>query len=311
MPLPTIKYPYLPEGQTYHYVPADNEFMAVAKRNMERSGCRKHATSAVAVKDGAIVAEGSNAGVFVTICPRVYKGYGTGQGYRYCSDYCGQQGHAEVMLVRDAAAKGVDLTGADVYLYGHWWACQKCWDALLAAHIGRLFLSEGSEQTFNDQARNPGDFESVDLKVYVSGPLTRLADASVKTLYERIGTLAQEFGMAAHVPHLHTDPKANADVTPEQVYAFDSGHVKDADIVVAYVGETSLGVGMELEMARQNHALVVLLSEQGAPVSRLVLGNPAVIDHVQFTSHDQALEQLRGVFAQLLKAAKKKNQSTL
>ncbi len=311
MPLTTIKYPYLPEGQTYHYVRVDNEFMAVAKRNMERSGCRKHATSAVAVIDGKIVAEGSNAGTFVTICPRVYKGYGTGQGYRYCIDYCGQQGHAEVMVVRDAKEKGVDLTGADVYLYGHWWACQKCWDALLAAKIGRLFVSEGSEQMFNDQAHNPGEFETVDLKVYVSGPLTRLADAKIKTLYEQIGELAQTMGMSAHVPHLHTDPKANADVTPEQVYAFDSGHVKDSDIVVAYVGETSLGVGMELQMALQNHALVVLISEKDKPVSRLVLGSPAVIEHVQFTDHKDALTQLRGVFEKLIKTAKKKNQSTL
>ena len=312
MPLRKIQYPYLPDGATYtNTVTAENAFMQAAMAQRDTAGCRKHATGAVIVKDGVVVASGANAGMFVTICPRVYKGYGTGQGYRYCKEYCAQDGHAEVMAVRDAKAKGLDVRGADMYLYGHWWACKNCWDTMLAVGITNVFVTDNSHEVFNDQARNPGEFESVDLKVYVSGPLTRLKDESIKTLYERIGDLAGTFGIAAHVPHLHTDPKANADVTPEQVYAFDSGHVKDADIVVAYVGETSLGVGMELEMARQNHALVVLISEVGTPVSRLVLGNPAVIDHVQFSDHEHALTQLREVFTKLVAAAKKKNQSTL
>lgn len=310
MALQLIQYPYLPAGREYKYVSAENEFMAVAKKNMESQGCRKHATSAVAVKDGKIVASGSNAAVFVTICPRVYKGYGTGEGYRYCSDYCGQNGHAEVMLVRDAQSRGVDLTGADVYLYGHWWACQKCWDHLIAAGIRDLYVADGSQITFNDKARNPGEHEAVDLKLYVSGPLTHANDESLKAFYEGIAKVAESFGFETHVPHLHTDP-TNTDITAEHVYAFDSSHVKESDVVVCYVGEPSLGVGMEIEMAQKYKALVVLLSEKGTKVSRLVLGSPAVVDHIEFDTRADAFAQLTSVFGKLVKAAKKKNQSTL
>ncbi len=311
MSLPQIQYPYKPEGGTYSYVEASHPFMLAAKEQRDSAGCRKHATGAVIVKDGQIVARGANAGIYVTICPRVYKGYGTGQGYEYCKNYCAQDGHAEVMAVRDAKANGLDVAGADIYLYGHWWACKNCWDTLLAVGIKNVIMTNNSHEVFNDQARNPGEFDSVDLKVYISGPLTRLADQSIKLLYERISALAEAQGFEAHVPHLHTDPIANADVTPAQVYSFDSGHVKDADVLVAYVGETSLGVGMELEMAAQHKALIVLLSETGKPVSRLVLGNPAVIEHIQFDSHDHALELLKPVLAKLISTAKKKNQSTL
>lgn len=311
MPLQLIQYPYLPAGREYKYVRADHPFMQAAKAQRDTAGCRKHATGAVAVKDGQVVAAGANAGVFVTICPRVYKGYGTGQGYRYCTDYCGQSGHAEVMVTRDAAAKGVDLAGADVYLYGHWWACQNCWNHLIEAGVRNLYLAEGSQIDFNDQARDPGEHDTLDLKLYVSGPLTHANDESLKAFYEGIGKVAESLGFEAHVPHLHTDPVAAADTSPEDVYAFDLKHLQESDVVVCYVGEPSLGVGMEIEMALRHKALVVLLSERGTKVSRLALGSPAVIDHIQFDTRADAFAQLAGVFNKLVKSARKKNQSTI
>lgn len=311
MPLPTIKYPYLPEGRSLLYVPAENAFMQEAKAFMQRSGCRKHANAAVAVLNNQVVAKGSNAAMAVTICPRVYKGYGTGEGYQYCKEYCGQQGHSEVMMVRDAQTKGIDLAGADIYLYGHWWACKNCWDTMLAERVGNVYVTDKAHELFNDQARDPGEFDQADLKVYVSGSLTNLTDASVKTLYEQIGQLAQTHGFEAHVPHLHTDPLKNAAATPEEVYAFDQNHLKESDVVIAYIGQPSLGTGMELEMALKHSALVVLLSEKGANLSRLALGSPTIIEHIQFDSHADALGQLGDVFEKLLKAAKRKNMSSL
>jgi nucleoside 2-deoxyribosyltransferase len=182
---------------------------------------------------------------------------------------------------------------------------------MIAAGIRDVYVIEESQTLFNEQARDPGAFEEVDLKVYVSGSLTNLNDASVKTLYEQIGQLAQTHGFEAHVPHLHTDPVKNAAAIPEEVYAFDLGHLKDSDVVIAYIGEPSLGTGMELEMALKHNALVVLLSEKGAKLSRLALGSPTIIEHVQFDSHADALSQLGTVFQNLLKAAKRKNMSSV
>ena len=102
--LNVIKYPYLPEGREYLYVPVDNEYMQEAKKAAEAHGCRKHATGAVAVKDGKIIARGNNAGVFVKICPRVYKDFKTGEGYQFCHNYCQTKGHAEVTLYNYAKA---------------------------------------------------------------------------------------------------------------------------------------------------------------------------------------------------------------
>lgn len=308
MALTVIKYPYLPAGREYLYVEETNPFMQAAKQATMSHGCRKHATGAVAVKDGKIVASGSNAGIYVRVCPRVYKGYGTGEGYRFCTDYCEQSGHAEVMTCRDATAKGVDLHGADVYLYGHWWACQKCWDTMIAAGIARVYLMKGSEVSFNDQARAAGEIsQAPDLGLYVSGPLTHLQNQDVKKLYEQIGALGESLGFASRVPHLHTDPILHQDVSAENVYKTDKQQVIDADLMICYVGETSLGVGMELEIALQHKTLVVLLSEEGVKVSRIVLGSPAVIDHVTFASFEDALVKLRVVLEKFVKSAKQQN----
>lgn len=307
MALTVIKYPYLPAGREYLYVGLDNPFMQAARQATMSHGCRKHATGAVAVRDNTIIASGSNAGIYVTVCPRVYKGYGTGEGYRYCTDYCEQTGHAEVMVCKNAAAKGVDLNGADVYLYGHWWACQKCWDTMIAAGIRNVYLLKDSEIMFNDQVTAPGELPSVDLGLYVSGPLTHLQNQEIKKLYEQIGALGESMGFSSVVPHRFTDPVANPDVTPEEVYKRDKQHVIDADLMVCYVGETSLGTGMELEIAVKHKTLVILLSEEGVKVSRMVLGSPAVIDHVQFTSFEDALAKLRVVLEKFVKTAKQKN----
>lgn len=312
MPLPTIQYPYLPAGCTYtNNVSADHPFMLAAKAQRDSAGCRKHATGAVIVKDGQVVAAGANAGIHVTICPRVYKGYGTGEGYRYCKDYCQQDGHAEVMAVRDARQKGIDVTGADVYLYGHWWACKNCWDTMQSVGITNVFVTDNAHDIFNDQARHPGDHERVDLKLYVSGPLTNLKDPTIKAFYEGIAKVAEGFGFETYVPHLYTDPELHLKVTAEDVYAYDGKNVREADVLVCYVGEPSLGVGIEIEMAARHKCLVVLLSERGTKISRMVLGSPAVIDHIEFDSRADAFAQLTGVFEKLVKTAKRKNQSSL
>jgi 2'-deoxynucleoside 5'-phosphate N-hydrolase len=214
------------------------------------------------------------------------------------------------MTVRRAHEKGIDLNGADIYLYGHWWACQKCWDTMIAAGIRNVYLLKDSETLFNDQVTKPRELQNVELSLYVSGPLTHLKNQEIKKLYEQIGTLGEAAGFKAHVPHLHSDPFKHADLSSEVVYKHDKQKVTDADLMVCYVGETSLGTGMELEIAVQEKTLVVLLSEEGVKVSRMVLGSPAVIDHVTFTSFEDALAKLRDVFTKFVKTAKQPNISS-
>ncbi len=137
-------FPYLPEGREILYVDAENEFMKEATKMLASSGCIKQPTAAVVVKNGKIIGRGANAGKKVEICPRVVQNCPTGTGYEYCRSVCEQEGHAEVMAIRDVLKNCHDPRGADIYLEGHWWICEPCWNEIIKAGINRVFLRNDS-----------------------------------------------------------------------------------------------------------------------------------------------------------------------
>ena len=143
-----INYPYLPEGREIKYVPASNPFMQAAKKATEKTGCRKQPTGAVLVRDDKILMTATNAGLLVPVCPRVVKGSKTGTDYHLCKEVCQQDGHSELMVVKKATLQGIDTKGADVYLWGHWWCCQPCWDAMIKGGIRDVYLPENAEASF-------------------------------------------------------------------------------------------------------------------------------------------------------------------
>lgn len=146
-----IAYPYLPEGREIKYVPADNFFMATAREYAKkyRSNLAQPG-AAVVVKDGEIIGIGSigNNPAHIAGCERVKHNMPTGQGYDLC-DGCDPKNHSEPSALSDAQSKGLNTAGADLYLWGHWWACEPCWKAMIAAGIKNFYLMEGSERLFN------------------------------------------------------------------------------------------------------------------------------------------------------------------
>jgi deoxycytidylate deaminase len=144
-----IVYPYLPEGKSIKYVNLDNEFMKAAHENLDHQGCVKHPTSAVVVKNGKIIGQGTNAGKYVEVCPRW--GSPTGKNYGPCKKVCKQDGHAEVTSVANAKKSGHETHGADLYLYGHWWCCEKCWNVMIEAGIENVYLLDKSWKLFNPE----------------------------------------------------------------------------------------------------------------------------------------------------------------
>ncbi|MFN4954771.1 MAG: XRE family transcriptional regulator, partial [Aphanizomenon sp.] len=81
-------------------------------------------------------------------------------------------------------------------------------------------------------------------KIYVSGALTNVENPiETKALYEKIGLVCEEIGFQAYVPHLHTDPVNNPDITPREVFDKDKHQVSISDLVIAYLGSLSFGVG--------------------------------------------------------------------
>jgi hypothetical protein len=93
-------------------------------------------------------------------------------------------------------------------------------------------------------------------------------------------------GLRAYLPHRVSDPVAAAHLDPRTVYDIDRAHVTASRVVVAYAGIPSFGVGIEVELAREHGIPVVLVCERERTVSRLLLGNPAVVEIVRFTDLD-------------------------
>ncbi|MBK1987857.1 XRE family transcriptional regulator [Sphaerospermopsis aphanizomenoides BCCUSP55] len=133
-------------------------------------------------------------------------------------------------------------------------------------------------------------------KIYVSGALTDVENPiETKALYEKIGSVCEEVGLQAYVPHLHTDPVNNPDITPREVFDQDKHQVSISDLVIAYLGSLSFGVGMELAYAENNKIPIILLYETGKRISRFPRGIPTVIAEIQFNNGEDALNQLKNV----------------
>jgi hypothetical protein len=140
-------------------------------------------------------------------------------------------------------------------------------------------------------------------EAYVSGALTSLEDgARTRLFYELLAEVVEGAGLRAYLPHRVTDPVTTAHLDPRAVYDIDRAHVTGSRVVVAYAGIPSFGVGIEVELAREHGIPVILVVERDRTVSRLLLGNPAVVEVVRFSDLDglrrllvTALERVRAV----------------
>ncbi len=134
---------------------------------------------------------------------------------------------------------------------------------------------------------------------YVSGALTDMPEedrAKYKSFYEEVGAVCAEHGYEPYCPHVYSDPKTAAHLSPQEVDQIDRQAVMQSRIVVAYVGTPSLGVGIELEMCHHGNKPLVLLFEKdrldARRISRLARGNPAVVHEIAFIDFADAKYQL-------------------
>lgn len=150
---PNIEYPYLPEGRTFDFVCLDNQFMKEAARaRKECAGDSLFPVGIVLVSEGKIIARAGNgynqgAGK-VHVCPRVVLDCPSGTGYDLCHlhDF---PGHAEQMVIKTAKEEGIDTNGTDVYMYGHWWCCEPCWNAMIDAGINEVYVTDDAHERFS------------------------------------------------------------------------------------------------------------------------------------------------------------------
>lgn len=151
MPVSSINYPYLPAGREIRYVPEGDPFMREAREfAREHSLDKTVPTGSIIVKGGRVIGRGANGSDYHEEhgCARVRQGVPTGEHYELCEG-CHPKNHSEPRAIADARSRGEDPRGADLYLWGHWWCCKPCWDAMIAAGIRSAYLLEGSERLFN------------------------------------------------------------------------------------------------------------------------------------------------------------------
>lgn len=146
--------PYLPKGWDINYVSEENEWMKSARISARKlSTDRNHPTGAVLVKNGKIIGQGANRSSFhkalgcVRQVIRHLFPVPSGKMYWTCHG-CSPRYHAEQSAIRDAIKKGNKTKGVDLYLWGHWWCCESCWDKIIKAEIGRVFLIDGAKDKF-------------------------------------------------------------------------------------------------------------------------------------------------------------------
>lgn len=301
----SIDYPYLPEGKEFLFVSEDNVFLQEAKKAQEELASDSlFPVGAVMVKDGKVIARGGNGfskgGKRRHICPRVVAECASGEGYDLCSLH-DAEGHAERMALNDAKERNVDVFGADMYLYGHWWACESCWTAMIEAGIERVYLLQNADQTFSRDVVYAKTLQPSVKTIYIAGALTALPEEIVEShrqFYVDLGKACSEIGVEAYIPHIQTDPIENP-ATPKVIY--EKGAVLSAshDVLMADVTYPSLGTGCEIAFASVANKPIVLLSHNSANVTKFLLGNPHVVFHIRYETYAEGIRKAIQVVKQL------------
>jgi deoxycytidylate deaminase len=133
------------------YADMDNPYMKAAKEYARLHSLDKTMpNSSIIVKEGKIVAQGANGSTYhdTHVCERVRLKIPTGQGYELCEG-CHPKNHGEARAIADAEARSVDVSGGDLYLWGHWWLCRWCRERLSKVGIKKIFLLKNAEVLFN------------------------------------------------------------------------------------------------------------------------------------------------------------------
>src|SRR3989344_1064249 len=129
--------------------------------------------------------------------------------------------------------------------------------------------------------------------IMVVGALTTYHDhKQIREFYDEIIKKCKQIGFKAYNAHKFTDPYKHPHIKPSDVYYIDKKLVSDVRLVIAYVGSPSTGTGQELEIAADNDVPIILVYEKGKKISRMVLGNPSIINKIIFSNRKEALEKI-------------------
>lgn len=302
---PQVEYPYLPEGRKFKYVDHDHPMMVEAAKAREvNSGDPSYPVGAVMVKDGKIIARagnGYNQGRQTHICPRLVLECPSGTGYDLCTLH-DSPGHAEQMCVDQAREEGIDTQGADLYMYGHWWACEPCWNKMIDAGVRDVYLTYDAHERFARDKVYSAFLTPSSKSVYIAGANSSLPikdRIDYLRLYERFGETAEELDINAFVPHIHSEIEKSDEQDVKAVFDAGEEEIKKRDAFVAEVTHPSHGVGMEIMSAYKLGKPIVLFSKKGSDVGRFVKSVPTLVYHAEYETADEACKYLKNILKQL------------
>ncbi len=302
---PQVDYPYLPEGRMFKYVTHDHSMMVEAAEAREvNSGDPSYPVGSVLVKDGKIIAKvgnGYNQGRQTHICPRLVQECPSGTGYDLCTLH-DNPGHSEQMAVDEAQKAGHDTQGADLYMYGHWWACEPCWNKLIDAGVRDVYLTDDAHIRFSRDKVYSAFLTPSSKSVYIAGSISSLPQKDryeYLRLYERLNETVQEMGLECFVPHIHSNIEKSENQDVKEVFDVGEAEIAKRDAFVAEVTNPSHGVGMEMMNAYKLGKPIVLLSKKGSNIGRFVKGVPTIVYHAEYEDNDEACKFLKNILKQL------------
>jgi deoxycytidylate deaminase len=150
-----IEYPFIHILGTIIYSEGFNQYMVAAKEYAKNHSLDESMPNAsVIVRNGKILAYGANGSEYHAnnVCERVKQNIPTGQGYELCEG-CHPKNHSESSAILSANTTNVDIRGAEIYLWGHWWCCEPCWNTMIESGINTVHLLAGSEHLFNRESK--------------------------------------------------------------------------------------------------------------------------------------------------------------
>lgn len=132
------------------------------------------------------------------------------------------------------------------------------------------------------------------MRIFFGGPLTDLKQPEqTKEFYSKLADIAVKNGFEYYWAFQRgTDPEENPEVSPDRVFQIDTYELEKSELMIAYVGEPSIGTGIEIEYARERNIPVYLMYEKNRRISRMLIGAPHIESRIEFEDESDALSQL-------------------
>ncbi len=147
------------------------------------------------------------------------------------------------------------------------------------------------------------------MDAYIAGALTDSKKESWK-IYEDIGKVVEEFGLSAHIPHIHTGSFVGIDYRNTDLPKVDETIaaavcrknlevVENAKIIIAEVSNPSTGTGIEIGHALNLGKKIICLANKNAKITNMIRGAASLgmIDLIRYENEEDALNQLRSVLS--------------